>query len=374
MLKVKYVGSVLDSSGYAAAARNYIVALNKTGQVDLTVGVASFEQVKTSHGPLQQEVTSLINKQIIPDIQIIHLTPENFPSWKLNNCYNIGYTVWETDTLPDKWVPLCNSMDEIWVPSDWNVEVFKNSGVTVPIFCVPHGFSLPPEQPLTNAKLPIPDDCYAFYSIFQWIERKAPLHLLTAYFTEFRPEENVVLLIKSYRLNTSQKEQAAIREQVKMVKQSTNLHSFPKLLFFGDLLTAEEMDALHRRGDCFVLPSRAEGFSICHAEALTYKNPVIGTNYSGNLQFMNKENSLLVDAHKTPTMGMLFNNYHAGMNWSHPHIDDLKKCMRWAYEHQEEAKEMALRGLQLISEEFSWEAIGRLILNRLKAIQSSRGA
>jgi len=372
MLKVRYVSSFLDRSGYAAAARDYILAIQETGYVDLTLKAVSFEQEKTSHGEFHSKVDGLINKSLDFRVQIVHLTPENFPMHRLSTVYNIGYTVWETDRLPRAWADFCNQMDEIWVPSQWNVEVFKKNGVKVPVHCVPHTFA---ENKFLNDvdPEPISMDKFLFYSIFQWIERKAPSVLLKAYYSEFTRTDNVSLALKTYRLNTSDRERQFIREQIKNIKVSMNLSDYPPVILFGGTMTHEQIQALHKRGDCFVLPSRGEGFSLCHAEAMGYGKPTVCTNYGGILEFMNKDNSFLVDYQLTPCSGMLFSNYNATMTWADPDIMHLRRTMRWIYENQGEAKKVGLEGQKTILNDYSYKKIGKLIVDRLKDIQKREG-
>ncbi len=42
----------------------------------------------------------------------------------------IGRSMYETDSIPNGWVEQCNDeVDEIWVPSHFNVETFSKAGV-----------------------------------------------------------------------------------------------------------------------------------------------------------------------------------------------------------------------------------------------------
>lgn len=43
--------------------------------------------------------------------------------------YVIGRYMFEVDGLPEAWVDHCNVLDEIWVPSNWQKQVFIQSGV-----------------------------------------------------------------------------------------------------------------------------------------------------------------------------------------------------------------------------------------------------
>jgi glycosyltransferase involved in cell wall biosynthesis len=369
MIPVKYVGALFDASGYASAARGYCACLLATRQVDLTCEAVSFEAQKTTHGQVGEMIKPLLDKPLPHRIQIVHLTPDNFPRFVRSDKYNIGYCAWETDLLPENWPTYCNQMDELWVPSDYNVEVFKKSGVTKPVYKILHGI----EEPVTTGIAPMEigsPDVFTFYSIFQWIERKNPICLLKAYLTEFSSYEQVNLAIKSYRLNTSIEEQEVIKKHVRAIKSALNLPAFPPITFFGGLFPRQEMIALHLRGDCFVLPCRSEGFGITQAEAMAYGKPTISTNYSGMLEFMNEKNSFLVDCSITPVYGMLFPNYNAHMNWSEPNVMSLRKQMRWVFEHRKEANLIGEQGKRDVLSRLSWSKIGEVMLERLTAIEA----
>jgi len=371
MIPVNYVAAARDHSGYGAASRAYIDALSRSGEVDLSLQVCSFEAQKVSHGPIDKMVNELEARRTPHKIQIIHLTPENYPLYRKKGKYNIAYTVWETDQLPPQWVEICNTMSEIWVPSQWNIDIFKSSGVTVPITCIPHIISVPDTTDVQPLEIATPST-FVFYSIFQWVARKNGDSLLKAYLTEFAPEDNVVLALKTYRLNTSPQEQEAIKREILHIKSMLRLEKYPPLLFFGNLMSHEHIAALHTRGDCYVAPSRAEGFGIPIAEAMSYKKPVIASNYSGNTDFTTEKNSYLINCDLTPVYGMIFKNYYGWMNWGAPSIQHLKEQMRYVYTHQEEARQTGKKGYQTIATEFNKQVIGKLMVDRLKQISGGK--
>jgi glycosyltransferase involved in cell wall biosynthesis len=365
----KWVGAVFDSSGYASASRSYIGALLDRDDIDLSVASVSFEKTHTTHGPLEARIREHMNRAIPHKIQINHLTPQNYTNVRDPNAYNIAYTVWETDTLPKQWVDTINgTMDEVWVPSTWNKEVFESSGVDKPVFVIPHGIALPDLSDMKHISIGTEDDVFVFYSIFQWIERKNPMALLRAYLTEFKSEEKVCLALKTYRLDCSAKEQAIIKQDISTVKNGLQLDSFPPIRFFGTLLPSEYMKGLHSSGDCFVLPHRAEGFGIPHAEAMSYGNPVISSNYSGNLEFMNNENSYLINSREYPVCNMIFPNYNGHMTWGDPDVMHLRSLMRFVFENRDTAKKKGEVAKKYIEENLSWEKIGDLMVDRLKEI------
>src|SRR5437773_750002 len=66
-------------------------------------------------------------------------------------------------------------------------------------------------------------------------------------------------------------------------------------IVINQAMTREESYALMNNCDCYVSLHRSEGFGFTMAEAMLMGKPVIGTAYSGNLDFMTPDNSLLVD-------------------------------------------------------------------------------
>jgi len=168
-------------SGYAEAARNYVAALLSVG-VNIETVPISFENFKSDLGPLGNKIKKLAVQNPTGDINLIHTTPPVFRKYINKSKINIGFTTWETSSLPKSWVIEINELDAVIVPCSYNVEVFKSSGVTIPIHCIPHTFD---NQPITETSLTLqhlnPDD-YVFYAISQWTVRKNFLATLKSIF------------------------------------------------------------------------------------------------------------------------------------------------------------------------------------------------
>lgn len=354
---VRYIGPFSDSSGYSVAARGNVVAMVRAG-IDLTLKQVSFENQYTNHGEMGQLIQSYTDRTGYWDINIIHLTPENWHNFIQPGKYNIGYTVWETSLLPTSWVPIINRVNEVWVPSQWNKLVFLDSGVTIPIKVVPHAL---PEQPRIVEMEALNDDTFKFYSIFQWTVRKNPIGLLTAYLTEFTSDEKVTLYLKTYHMGWTEKQQSLIRNQVRELKNRLGLKSYPNIQFIGNLLSDDDICRLHQIGDCCVLPHKGEGFGLVPATAMLYGKPVISTNWGGNLQFMNNTNSYLADYEPVHVEGMPWDKYESRQLWAEPNINHVRQLMRFVFTHQDEAKATGLRGQIDVQNTLSYSVIGRTI-------------
>ena len=367
-MKVLYTGALFNSSGYAEAARNNIAAILTQPDIELSARAVSFENWATDIGPkFNDMIQPLLTKKVTPDVQIIHLTPENFARTKQPGMKNIGYTVWEASKLPSNWVDMCNQLDEIWVPCQWNVDVFKSSGVTVPIRKIPHTINLSDLEQVPATRIDnIPTDVFNFYSIFHWSSRKNPEGLLKAYLAEFRNTDKVNLVLKTYMNDSSTSDRNQTVLSVGAVKKSLELQDkeTASITLVHGALSKQQMSSLHRTCDCFVLPHRAEGWGVPHFEAMALGKPVITTGFGGNLEFMNADTSYLLSFDVTPVSGTGRHTYNGWMDWAEPSIANLRYWMRYVYEHQEEIPVKVAAGREKI-QQFDWLQVGKLIRESL---------
>lgn len=374
MINVRYSCAALGASGYSEASRNYIAALSLQKEINLSVASANFERWETDQSRYMDILTPLINKPLpTVDVNIIHMTPENFPRYMVNGAKNIGYTVWETSRIPDKWVPLCNMLDEIWVPCDWNVQVFKDSGVTVPVKKVEHTIELSELQTKEEWETNLPiQDKFIFYSIFQWTERKNPDGLIKAFVSEFSRDDDVALILKTYRQNSaSAVDRKWVADATSNVVSLLHIKNPPPVLIVHGAFPREQMLALHKRGDCFVLPHKSEGWGVPHFEAMGVGNPVIATNFGGNTEFMNNDNSYLVDYNLEPVSNMPWPIYSGRTDWANPHLDVCRRHMRDVYENQDEAREKGKIGQESLTK-YSWDSIGQKMVKYIKDVKERK--
>jgi len=302
---IKYIAPCFDNSGYAQACRGNILSLNSLN-VPITLSPVSFEELRPNLGKDERVLRSLVNKDIDYNIVIIHTTPEFWSRHKEMDKTNVGYTIWETSKLHPDWKDyINNNVEKVLVGCEWNIEVFKNSGVTLPIGVVPHGINVAEFNDIEPYNISgVSKDDYMFYSIFQWTERKHPIALIKAYWYAFQNNEKVALVLKVYRGNYEEEEKDAIRNTVKILKNQTPMDCHPKLCLILDMLSQNEMLGLHARGDCYVSLDRGEGFGLSPFAAGAASNPIIVTGFGGVTEYAKERNSYLVDYTLTPVSGM----------------------------------------------------------------------
>ena len=368
-MKVNYVSACLDSSGYAEAARNNIAALNEVG-VDIAVVPISFEGKKAGLGRMGKLIERLSKKKPDGPIQVIHCTPHHYSRLVQENKYNIGYAAWESSKLPHDWVEKVNLLDEVWVPSQHNVDAFKNSGVNIPVTCIPHTFD-------TNRKVDVQavlenrrKEDFVFYSVFQWLERKNPVGLLKAYLTEFKEQEDVILVLKTFVVTPgNQMEADQIRKKIQAIKKTLYLPAYPRMLLITGLLSRDQMASLHSEGDCYTALHRCEGFGIPIAEAMLAGNPAVTTGYSGPADFVkHNKTGWAVDSILTPVSNMPWEMYTGDGVWAEPDLMQARQFMREAYEDRDKTKEMGKKAKAWMKRNLSWKAVGEKMKARLEEI------
>ena len=367
---IRYTAPMLDNSGYARAARGNILALHNAG-IPITLNPISFEQLRPNLGKDGEVIQSLINKPINYNYNIIHSTPEFWEKHLIPGVKNIGYTVWETTKLHPAWIKyINNSVDKVLVPCEWNVDVFKDSGITIPIGVVPHGISKKEYEGVEKFNIAgVKDSDFMFYSIFQFTERKHPLAIIKAYYHAFTGVDDVVLVLKTYRSNYSEEEKKAIRETLKRLKVIMPMDHYPKVVLISDMLSESEISAIHTRGDCYVSLDRGEGFGCSPFQAGAAGKPIIVTNFGGTNEYAKEDNSYLVDYQLTPVYGMNWCPWYKGDQcWAEPSIVHGAELMKHVYSNREEAKARGKKLQSYIYNNFSWECIAEKIIKELEEI------
>ena len=80
----------------------------------------------------------------------------------------------ETEPIPETWVKYSETVDEIWVPSQFHVEIFKKAGISN-VHRVPEATDVHLYNPYTTTPLFLPKlnkNNYNFFSVFKWEARK----------------------------------------------------------------------------------------------------------------------------------------------------------------------------------------------------------
>jgi len=367
---IKYVGPLFDLSGYGQASRGYVLALHKLG-IPLTLKPISFEQGKTNFGENGKILQSLIDKKVDYNIVIIHLTPEHWSKFREPNKLNIGYCVWETDKLHPDWpIYINNNVEACIVSCDWSVDVYKRSGVEVPVFSVPHGIDLSEFEGIVPYEVSgVKPGAFKFYSIFQFTERKNPMAIIKSYWHAFQKDENVALILKTYRMGFTDQDKQIIRDTVGRIKSVMPMDKYPPMYLVMDSLDRHQILGLHMFGDCCVSLDRGEGFGLVPFEAGVCGKPIIVTGIGGALEYAKPENSYLVNHFMTPVFGMPQSPWYRGdQMWAEPDLAHAVELMRRVYDNQGFAADRGKMLQKYISDNLTWEKVGGKMIHVLRSL------
>jgi glycosyltransferase involved in cell wall biosynthesis len=273
--------------------------------------------------------------------------------------YNIGFWAWELEDFPVEWTSAFEPFREIWTPSAFCQDAISRRA-PIPVVRMPH--AIPPEPAAQKARADFGLDPHSFlfltsFDMLSVFERKNPLAVIAAFRQAFPLQQGVELAIKVNHAGSAATHMAQLREA----------SAGQRVRILADPMPRADVQALLRCSDCFVSLHRSEGFGLLLAEAMLCGKPVIGTGYSGNLDFMTPGNSFLVD-YKLCPVGPGAAPYSPLARWADPSRDHAAAQMQLVLANRELARARAAAGQTAIGEQFSPLAVGSRMWERLEQI------
>ena len=349
------VHSILHRApGYALLARKLMVALHFAG-VKVAYRNAYGEDDGESSGESSSAlINDLRSRPVRADVtQVGFCQADVFGG--IEGRRRVGWTMLEVDGLPREWVDGCNRMDEVWVPATFNAETFRSSGVTVPIRVMPLGVDVDYLNPgITGFR---PTRRYTFLSVFEWGERKGADLLLRAFAEEFKESEDVLLLLAVYNRDAG----VDIHEEVARLRLPP---SPPIVVMLNPEFADHQMGALYRSADCFVLPTRGEGWGMPILEAMACGLPVIATDWSGPADFLHAGVGYPLQV-KTMVDAVAKCPWYEGFQWAEPDFDHLRFLLREVVDRPDQARARGLAAAAEVADRWTIEHAADRVHRRL---------
>jgi glycosyltransferase involved in cell wall biosynthesis len=282
---------------------------------------------------------------------------------KTCNSYNILRTAWELSKAPIRWKAAINDIDEIWAPTEFVKEAFKVI-FKGPIIVVP---------PCVEVKIQISSkrsyfelDKHKFYFLFSFDSfsfpaRKNPLGVVRAFQAAFTTDENVGLIIKA--VNANEKSGAPVLEAVRRDA---------RIKVINTAFSRDEMLSLIHEADCYVSLHRSEGFGLGMAEAMALGKPVIGTNYSGNTDFLSDMTGFAVPYKLRLVEPGEYEAGAEGQSWAEPDETAAAEAIRRVFDDPRERQMRAAAGKAFVESRYSRRNVGKIAEQRLQEILALR--
>ena len=376
-MKVAYRCFGLDNSGYGAAGRGYIRALDSVG---FEVDILPFQQGHSIK--VHEDLMHLFNANMVAEsdapVVIQHMTPEFIRYYP--GKYNVAYSACETSRAPEHWVMPLRACDEVWVPSQWTYDVYTKDHVfSKKGRVIPHGvdvdFFNPRNTPFEALK---GYDGFTFGIASDWIERKGGNILLDAFFREFSEDDNVRLVVKGYvgadPPSSSQYIRRRVSEFRRDIEHDADMRgeqkTFAPIELIIDTLSDLDMAHFYAGLDCYAQPSLGEGWGLGFTEAMASGVPVMALRGTGNMEFMTDDNSFLVDAEFVDVPEDKYLKYQNGLyrapqQWMHPKISNVRKMLRHIVDSADEREKKSGQARTDMEEKWTWEHAGEKIADAL---------
>jgi glycosyltransferase involved in cell wall biosynthesis len=365
---INLIGYLHAESGVGEAARASLRALRCSS---LPYSLIDYRLGNISR--MGETIDGHVNKAFYP-INLMHVNADqskvardHLDSELFRDRYTIGYWYWEMPAFPEFLHFAYDQVDEIWVSTEYN-RVAISQFTDKPVTLIPPAIEVNIDKPLTRGELHLDEQAFIFLHMSDALsvpQRKNPSGVIQAFLKAFgdNPGHNVRLIIKLSNLD----KQPQLAEEVYAA-----LERDKRIQLIDGYLDRNTLNNLMNACDCYVSLHRAEGFGLPIAEAMYLGKPVIATNWSGNVDFMNEDNSFPV-GYQLIELSEDIGPYHKGQVWAEPDLLDAAQKMYEIYESPEKTAEISKEAKRTICTHYSPESTARQIAKRsadiMKAIR-----
>lgn len=313
MIDINWINN-FGPNGYGICGRRYVQILDKLGF-----------RVKITPVPYMDpndRLSMLINRKVKNPVDIYHAIA-TVPQ----NCY---YTVVEVRKPLDYMAYALQQSEFIMTQSEFCKESFsqvtEKEKIHVVNFPFPNIYS--PKGPQYTLRIP-EQYKFKFLTVARVDVRKNLTLLMKAFADEFGDNPEVCLILK----------------------MGSDRYCIPKMFYDLDLPKnifwmrdfVEDTSALYRSMDAYITTDNGEGWGAPTTEAMLCGLPTIAPRHSGHLEYMNDDNSFLIDVGDWEFIG--YDNMHPErvenlypdllapiLEWKVPNYDHTRKLMRKCYE------------------------------------------
>ena len=346
----------------ARMAKNTLDYLNIPSQsIRAPIKCNSNKSTSTSIVPINTKKYP-IDLFCLPPVDMIRLNFEGGEDLLNRKSYKIGAWPWELPYWPVQFEKITNFANEIWAQSEYVFNCFSKLR-DIPVYRMPMVVDIGIPKKINRSYLKIKEDAFIFYTMFDGnsiLSRKNPIATVLAFEAAFKNKRNanVSLVIKAMNINADNIEWRKIREIA---------NSDSRIIIIDQHLEKSYLINLMSTFDAFISLHRSEGFGRVIAEAMLLGQPVITSNFSGNIDFCNHDTSYLVDGH---LVGVGKNEYHfsEGQYWFEPDINIAAHQMIKVYENPSETLRISQNAKKYIQENYSIQSAGNFYKNRLSLI------
>ena len=324
-------------SGYGARSRDIVKALIKSDKYDVRIlpqrwGATSFGFLKADNPEHKQIIDRILPQPQLPkqpDVWMQITVPNEFqPVCK----FNIGVTAGiETTVCDPSWIEGLNRMNLNLVSSEHAKQVFENSKfearnqqtnqveklieLKAPVEVLFEGadiniykkIDIPPKNDLADLLYSIPEQ-FAFLFVGHWLQgalgedRKNVGMMIKTFLETFKNvKDKPALILKTQGATASIIDKNDILDKIRQIQKLIGDKDLPNVYLIHGMFDDEEMNALynHPKVKAHITFTKGEGFGRPLLEASISAKPVVAPNWSGHIDFLHKDMSVLLSGKLT---------------------------------------------------------------------------
>jgi glycosyltransferase involved in cell wall biosynthesis len=275
--------------------------------------------------------------------------------------YNIIVPAWELPVYPAVWASRLRKFDEVWALSRFISDSL--AAADIPSTYVGQSIEVATGYFLPRKHFGIRDSAFAilqFFDLSSYSTRKNPEAVLTMFeaIRRKRPFADIQLVLKVKNRDAPADDWLQpLRERL------------PEAVYVANPLSALETRSLLKCCDCFASLHRSEGFGRGTGEAMFLGRLALATGWSGNMDYMTPENSLLVEHRLVPVRHNEY-PFGEGQVWAEADVDHAVYLLEGVLDDPEAGRGFAARGRRDVRLRYSYRAVGVRITDRVTNIVS----
>ena len=250
---------------------------------------------------------------------------------------NVGVSAFiETDRCNPEWIAAANRMDLVIVPSNHVKNIILRTGdINTELIVIPEWyFEEIDRDEIKSLEINLSTK-FNFLTIAQFTgnnpltDRKNLFFTLKWFCEAFPDDPDVGLILKTNHGRGTHIDRQLSMNKIRQVLGEVRKGKYPKIHLLHGNLSQAEISGLYKRDDvkCFLSLTRGEGFGLPLLEAAACELPVMTTNWSAHLDFLNLGKFIPINYTLSEIPGDKADGriFLSGMKWASPSEEDFKK-------------------------------------------------
>lgn len=339
---INFYGHVSGNFGLAVAARNTLRAIVdnnvQTCTIDIDAGMG-----RSGHDDTFASLACSSPSGRFP-VSLFHTNPTDIYSYAVEtpartwapDRLRVLVPFWELPLIPQGlWTDFISSMDLVLAPTHFIADAVGRCCPQTPVLHYPQAVFLPDGVVADRARYGLPESAFTCVTVMDassGFERKNPLASVAAFREAFvgLGADDVCLVVKL----TDRVGVRVFSEQLDAFRAEAETD--PRIIVIEQSMSYLDVLRLNASADVLISLHRAEGLGLNLMEAMSVGTVVLGTGWSGNMDFMTPDNSVIVNCSRTPVRSA-HPSYAPevigeGQYWMEPDIGEAATSLRKLYD------------------------------------------